>query len=125
MSLSKKTKILIILTAVGFGLLFAIMILGTIFPGNPDPGQAPWFVWVAVGEVIAFMIATLITCLIVRKKDKELKEQYEQHQAVSLGSPLSLSICRYCIAEVKEKADGEIVASEGGLSQNVGQTTFA
>ena len=77
MSLSKKAKILIILTAVGFGLLLAIKILGAIFPGNPDPGQAPWFVWAAVGEVIAFMIATLITCLIVRKKDKELKEQYE------------------------------------------------
>ena len=77
MSLSKKTKILIILTVVGFGLLFAIMILGTIFPGEPSPIFVPWYVLAAVGEVIAFMIAILITCLIVRKKDKELKEQYE------------------------------------------------
>ena len=37
----------------------------------------PWYAWAAVGEVIAFMVATLITYLIVRKKDKELKEQYE------------------------------------------------
>ena len=77
MSLDKKLNILLILTSLGYGLLLAIMIFGAIFPGEPLPNQAPWFVWAAVGEVIAFMVATLITCLIVRKKDKELKEQYE------------------------------------------------
>ena len=118
MSLSKKNKILIILTAVGFGLLFAIMILGTIFPGEPSPIFVSWYVLAAVGEVIAFMIAILITCLIVRKKDKELKEQYEQHQAVSLGSPLSLSICRYCIAEVKEKEFSETNEIIAGKQQS-------
>ena len=71
MSLSKKNKIFIILTAVGFGLLFAIMILGTIFPGNPDPGQAPWFVWAAIGETMAFIIAAVVIGIVVRKKDKE------------------------------------------------------
>ena len=71
MSLSKKTKILIILTAVGFGLLLAIMILCTIFPGNPDPGQAPWFVWVAIGETAAFIIAAVVIGIVVCKKDKE------------------------------------------------------
>ena len=71
MSLSKKNKILIILTAVGFGLLFAIMILGTIFPGNPDPGLAPWFVWAAIGETMAFIIAAVVIGIVVRKKDKE------------------------------------------------------
>ena len=70
-------NILLILTSLGYGLLLAIMIFGAIFPGESRPNQAPWFVLAAVGEVIAFMIATLITCLIVRKKDKELKEQYE------------------------------------------------
>jgi hypothetical protein len=53
------------------------MIFGAIFPGEPSPIFGPWYVLAAVGEVIAFMIATLITYLIVRKKDKELKEQYE------------------------------------------------
>ena len=70
-------NILLILTSLGYGLLLAIMIFGAIFPGESRPNQAPWFVLAAVGEVIAFMIATLITCLIVRKKDKELKEQFE------------------------------------------------
>ena len=77
MSLDKKLNILLILTSLGYGLLLAIMIFGAIFPSESRPNQAPWFVLAAVGEVIAFMIATLITCLIVRKKDKELKEQYE------------------------------------------------
>ena len=75
MSLNKKLNILLTLTSLGFGLLFVIMILGAIFPGEPRPNQAPWFVWAAVGEVIAFMISGFITCFIVRKKDKELKEQ--------------------------------------------------
>ena len=75
MSLSKKTKILIILTAVGFGLLLAIMILGTIFPGNPDPGQAPWFIWAAIGEMIAMIIATFTIGFIAQKKDRKAKAE--------------------------------------------------
>ena len=59
-----------------YSLLLAIMALGYFFP-EPTLWQAPWYAWAAVGEVIAFMIATLITYLIVRKKNKELKEQYE------------------------------------------------
>ena len=47
------------------------MILGTIFPGNPDPGQAPWFVWAAIGETTAFIIAAVVIGIVVRKKDKE------------------------------------------------------
>jgi hypothetical protein len=53
------------------------MILGAIFPGEPSPNQTPWFVWASIGEVIAFIIAGFITCFIIRKKDKELKEQNE------------------------------------------------
>ena len=77
MSLDKKLNILLILTSLGYGLLLAIIIFGAIFPGEPSPIFGPWYFLAAVGEVIALMIATLITCLIVRKKDKELKEQYE------------------------------------------------
>ena len=77
MSLDKKLNILLILTSLGYGLLLAIMIFGAIFPGEPSPIFGPWYVWAAVGEVIAFMIAGLITCFIIRKKDKELKEQFE------------------------------------------------
>ena len=73
MSLDKKLNILLILTSLGYGLLLAIMIFGAIFPGEPSPIFGPWYAWAAVGD----MIATLIACLIVRKKNKELKEQYE------------------------------------------------
>ena len=77
MSLNKKLNILLILTSLAFGLLFVIKILGYFFPSEPSPNQDPWFVWAAVGEVIAFAITTLVTCFIVRKKDKEQKEQFE------------------------------------------------
>jgi len=35
------------------------------------------------------------------------------------------SALKLCIAEVKEKALGKNAATDGGLSQNVGQTSFA
>ena len=71
MSLSKKHKTFILLTAVGFGLLLAIMILGAIFPGDLARGEAPWFVWAAIGESVIFVIATVVIGIAVRKKDKE------------------------------------------------------
>lgn len=77
MSLNKRLNILLILTSLGFGLLLVIMILGAIFPGEPSPNQAPWFVWAAVGEVIVYAVTTLVTCFIVHKKDKAIKEQFE------------------------------------------------
>ncbi len=73
MSLNKKLNILLILTSLAFGLLFVIMILGYFFPGEPSPNQAPWFVWAAIGEMIAMVIATIIIGIIVRKKDKQAK----------------------------------------------------
>ncbi len=73
MSLNKKLNILLILTSLAFGLLFVIMILGCFFPGEPSPNQAPWFVWAAIGEMIAMVIATIIIGIIVRKKDKQAK----------------------------------------------------
>ena len=77
MSLDKKLNILLILTSLGYGLLFVIMILGAIFPGEPSPIFGPWYALAAVIEVIVFIIAGFIVAFIVRKKDKELRKQYE------------------------------------------------
>jgi hypothetical protein len=77
MSLNKKLNILLILTSIGLGIFLVITILGAIFPSDPSPNQAPWFVLAAIGEVITFIIVGFITCFIIRKKDKELKEQNE------------------------------------------------
>ena len=73
MSLNKKLNILLILTSLAFGLLFMIMILGYYFPCEPSPNQAPWFVWAAIGEMIAMIIATFTIGFIVQKKDKKAK----------------------------------------------------
>ena len=77
MSYNTRLNILLITISLAYGLLFAILLLGYFFPGNPSPNGLPWFVWAAIGEVIAIMFAGLITCFIIRKKDKELKEQFE------------------------------------------------
>ena len=77
MSLDKKLNILLILTSLAYGLLFAILLLGYFFPGNPAPNQMPWFAWAAIGEVIAMAVATITIYVIVQKKDKQLKEHQD------------------------------------------------
>ena len=70
-----KSNILLIMVSLAYGFLFAILLLGYFFPGNPTPNQLPWFVWAAIGEVIAMAVATITICVIVQKKDKQLKEK--------------------------------------------------
>ena len=74
MSYKTKSNILLITIFLAYGLLFAILLLGYFFPGNPSPNGLPWFVWAAVGEVIVMAVATITICVIVQKKDKQLKE---------------------------------------------------
>ena len=72
-----KSNILLIMVSLAYGFLFAILLLGYFFPGNPTPNGLPWFVWAAIGEVIAMAVATITICVIVQKKDKQLKEQQD------------------------------------------------
>ena len=74
MSYNTKSNILLVIISLAYGLLFAILLLGYFFPGNPSPNGLPWFVWAAIGEVIAMAVATITICVIVQKKDKQLKE---------------------------------------------------
>ena len=77
MSYKIKSKILLIMISLTYGLLFVILLLGYFFPGNPAPNQAPWYVWAAIGEMIAMAVATITICVIVQKKDKQLKEHQD------------------------------------------------
>ena len=92
MSLNKKLNILLILTSLAFGLLFVIMILGYFFPGEPSPNQAPWFVWAAIGEMIAMIIATFTIGFIVQKKDKKAKAKNDNEQNQAVGR----NVHRFC-----------------------------
>ena len=74
MSNNTKFNILLITTILTYGLLFAILLLGYFFPGDPGPNQAPWYVWAAIGEVLAIGIATISIFVIAKKKDRQLKE---------------------------------------------------
>ena len=75
MSYNAKSKILLIMISLAYGLLFTILLLGYFFPGNPGPNQLPWYVWAVLGEVIAMAVTIITICVIVRKKDKQLREQ--------------------------------------------------
>ena len=77
MSYHTRLNILLITISLAYGLLFVIMLLGYFFPGNAAPNQAPWYVWAAIGEMIAMAVATITICLIVQKKDKQLKEHQD------------------------------------------------
>lgn len=58
-----------------YGLLFALLLLGYFFPGDPAPNKMPWFVWAAIGEMIIMVIATFTIGFIVHKKDKQKKAE--------------------------------------------------
>ena len=77
MSDNIRLNILLVMISLAYGLLFAILLLGYFFPGNPAPNRAPWYVWAAIGEVIAMAVATITICVIVQKKDKLFKEQQD------------------------------------------------
>lgn len=77
MSYKTKSNILLITIFLAYGLLFAILLLGYFFPGNPSPNGLPWFVWAAIGEMIAMVVATITIFVIVQKKDKKLKEHQD------------------------------------------------
>ena len=77
MSYNTKSNILLITISLAYGLLFAILLLGYFFPGNQATNGLPWFVWAAIGEVIAMAVATITIFVIVQKKDKQLKEHQD------------------------------------------------
>ena len=77
MSYNTKSNILFITISIAYGLLFAILLLGYFFPGDPAPNGLPWFVWAAIGEMIAMAVATITIFVIVQKKDKQLKEHQD------------------------------------------------
>ena len=58
---------------------------------------------------------------VIKKQDLFLRPCFFAHLAAYLSR---LCNRKYCIAVVKENAESEKAASQSGLSQNVGQTTF-
>ena len=77
MSINKKSNITLALILLGYGLMFLIIVLGAIFPGDPAPNGLPWFVWATIGEMIAMAVATITIFVIVQKKNKQLKEHQD------------------------------------------------
>lgn len=72
MSLNKRMTILPILTISFFAILFGIVILGSILT---EPQLL--CVWIALGAVIVYSIASITFVLITRKKDKKKLDDME------------------------------------------------
>ena len=75
MSPNRKSKTVLIITSLAFGLLFVTMILGAIFPGNVNYGYAPWFVWVAIFEAVAFLLVVTVIGITVQKNNRHLRDK--------------------------------------------------
>ncbi|MBQ8689577.1 MAG: hypothetical protein IJ515_04355 [Clostridia bacterium] len=72
MSLDKKFTVLLILTIIAFALIFGIVILGSILTE-----LQLLCVWIALGVVILYAVASVAFILITRKKDKNKFDDME------------------------------------------------
>ena len=72
MSLNKRMTVLLILTISFFVILFGSAILGSILSE-----LQPLCVWIALGAVIVYSIASITFVLITRKKDKKKLDDME------------------------------------------------
>jgi uncharacterized membrane protein len=75
MNPEKKFNLLVVLAAVFLSIFFAILIFGAIIPGEYVFAGAPWYVWAAIGDILAFIISVCIAFGIILQKDKQAKEQ--------------------------------------------------
>ena len=72
MSLNKRMTVLLILTISFFAILFGIVVLGSILTE-----LQLLCVWIALGAVIVYSVASITFALITRKKDKKKLDDME------------------------------------------------
>lgn len=70
----KKFNLLLTLVAIFFSIFFVILIAGAIVPCETVLAGAPWYVWAAIGDILAFIISVTIAFVIVVQKDRKSKK---------------------------------------------------
>jgi hypothetical protein len=70
----KKFNLLLTLVAIFFSIFFVILIAGAIVPCGTVFAGAPWYVWAAIGDILAFIISAAVAFGIVVRKDKKVKK---------------------------------------------------
>jgi hypothetical protein len=74
MNPEKKFNLLVVLAAVFLSIFFAILIFGAIIPGEYVFAGAPWYVWAAIGDILAFIISVFVSFGIVEQKNNKTKK---------------------------------------------------
>jgi uncharacterized membrane protein len=74
MNPEKKFNLLLALVAVFFSIFFVILIVGAIVPGEYVFAGAPWYVWAAIGDILAFIISVFVSFGIVEQKNNKTKK---------------------------------------------------
>ena len=74
MNPEKKFNLLLTLVAIFFSIFFVILIAGAIVPYGTVLAGAPWYVWAAIGDILAFIISVTIAFVIVVQKDRKAKK---------------------------------------------------
>ena len=74
--MTRKTKenIALIFLLLTFGVMFLIVALGVIFPGDPSSNKTPWFVWALLVEAVIQTVAVLTIIGVSNRMDRKRKE---------------------------------------------------
>lgn len=78
MNPEKKFNLLLTLVAIFFSIFFVILIAGAIVPYGTVLAGAPWYVWAAIGDILAFIISVTIAFVIVVQKDRKAKKNIHE-----------------------------------------------
>ena len=78
MNPEKKFNLLLTLVAIFFSIFFVILIAGAIVPCGTVLAGAPWYVWAAIGDILAFIISVTIAFVIVVQKDRKAKKNIHE-----------------------------------------------
>jgi hypothetical protein len=70
----KKFNLLLSLVAVFFSIFLVILIVGAVAPSSTVFAGAPWYVWAAIGDILAFIISVFVSFGIVEQKNNKTKK---------------------------------------------------
>ena len=77
MSQKLKEKITLIYIVAGYGVMFLIIALGLIFPGNPPENQPHWYIWAMLVAIFVYAISAITIIGVSNRMDKRIVAQKE------------------------------------------------
>jgi uncharacterized membrane protein len=67
------TNVLLISSGLAFVILFVVLLINIFVPGSEDVALfgVPWGVWVAVADMIVYIITLIPTFIMIRRQNKK------------------------------------------------------